>query len=357
VSNETRDVLRAWRSLEGGGRPVLLATLVRTAGSSYRRAGARLLMTEDRWIAGGISGGCLEGDLLRKAWWRTADCPVASLEYDSTDEDDSLAFSLGCRGKLSLLIERLSSDDPTHPLRFIERCFAKHTTGAIATVIRGATSVGRRLLRDRRGTVACTVTNERLVPAIERAALAAIESGESSELACDHTDVFIEVIQPPRPVVVFGTNYDVLPLVEHAKCVGWDVTLVARREAPSTRLRFALADRVLVGSAEDIPIDRHTAVVVMTHNFETDRDILRSVLFSHAPYIGVLGPRVRTERLLVELARSGVTPTAAQLARIHAPIGLDLGSDGPSEIALSIVAEIQASLSRRSGRSLSQVNP
>ncbi|WP_394823896.1 XdhC family protein [Pendulispora albinea] len=367
--NETQELLRSWHSLEDGGERMILATLVRTGGSSYRRAGARMLMTEQRWLAGGISGGCLEGDLLRKAWWHTEGGRTSRIAYDTTGDDDDVrgGFGLGCNGRLELLLEQLSTDDPVHPLRFIERCFTAREPGAMATIVRTGhleSNLGQRLLYDGTGRIACNIADSKLAASIERAAASALEREHSVHLTLDaagapcadgEIDVFVEVILPPRPLVVFGANYDVRAVVRQAKCVGWEVTVVARRMSAEAREGLALADRIVMGSPADVAIGHRTAVLVMTHNYESDRAILESVLPSPAPYIGILGPRARAERLLSEILRAGAGVTRAQLARVRAPVGLDLGADGPAEIALSMIAEIQSAMADGSARPLSEV--
>ncbi|WP_394831192.1 XdhC family protein [Pendulispora rubella] len=354
--NETRDLVRTWRSLEDGGEPMLLATLIRTAGSSYRRPGARMLMSQRRWLAGGISGGCLEDDLLRKAWWYTSSGRARRIEYDTMGdaEDAGAGFGLGCDGRLELLLEHLLSTDPVHPLRFIEHCFAAGEPGVMATVVRGDEGLGHRWLRDAHGWTACNMADERWKAEIERAAATALESERSMYLTLDAADVFVEVVLPPRPLVVFGSNYDVVPVIEQAKCVGWDVSVVARRASEGARERCARADAFVVAAPADIRIGRRTAVLVMTHNYESDLEILKSILPSPAPYVGILGPRTRTDRLLSDVLRAGVSVSPAQLQRVRAPVGLDLGAHGPADIALAMIAEIQSVMSQRSARPLSE---
>jgi hypothetical protein len=151
--HETLHLLQQWRSLERAGEAILLATLVRTEGSTYRRAGARMLMTAERWHAGGISGGCVEDDILRKAWWRTTDA--------------------GVLGRLELLIERLRSDDPVHPLAFIERCFDERRPGTMATIV-GGDGLGRRVLVSPDGRVVTSVDSPALASRIAELALGAL---------------------------------------------------------------------------------------------------------------------------------------------------------------------------------------
>jgi xanthine dehydrogenase accessory factor len=175
-------------------------------------------------------------------------------------------------------------------------------------------------------------------------------------------EVVHEVVPPPRPIVIFGGNYDALPVARFAHALGWDVTLVERRPLlGASHAEFSQHARVLTGRANDalsrLPLTPRTAAVVMTHNYEEDRALLRGLIASSVRYIGMLGPRRRTDRLLGELAASGTVLDGAARARIHGPVGLDLGARAPEEIALSIIAEVQAVTADRSGRSLTEIVP
>src|SRR5271165_3087370 len=182
---ELRRIAEAWRELKRQSQPALLATVVQTAGSTYRRPGARLLMSEERWLAGGISGGCLEGEVLKKAWWRTREGPVV-VTYDSTTTDDevSWSFGLGCNGKVDVLQERVLPDStPTHPLDFLVDRLAARRPGVLVTVFRAGTSsrarLGQRLLLDEAG-VRTDVTDGVLRKHLQAAAAAALAAGRSS---------------------------------------------------------------------------------------------------------------------------------------------------------------------------------
>jgi xanthine/CO dehydrogenase XdhC/CoxF family maturation factor len=364
--SELQQLISAWDLVEGRGGQAVLATLVKTSGSTYRRPGARMLMGEDRRLAGAISGGCLEGDLARKAWWHTSDGQATIVRYDSTSEDDEVrsGFGLGCNGTLDVLLERLLPGSDAHPLAFVRRCHAAREPGVMATVISssldGGVCVGERLMYRERGTIASTICDRALASSVEGDARAALATGESSHRVYGGgaIELFVEAILPPRPLVIFGNGFDVAPLLELAKQLGWHVTIVEARASPAAR--FAAADRILVAPAsalEHVPLDARTAVVIMSHNYERDLAVLARALPSPAPYVGILGPRTRTERLLHDLARAGVPVTRRQRSRLHGPVGLDLGAEGPVEIALAIVAEVQAVLARRTGASLQEALP
>jgi len=368
--NELEQLVHAYAPLEQRGEEAVLATLVKTSGSTYRRPGARMLMTEGRWLAGAISGGCLEGDLLRKAWWRTAGGQPTLVHYDSTtdaDEEVRWGFGLGCNGTLDVLLERLTPGADANPLPFVRRWQVAREAGVLATVIRAApdtaAQVGARLVWSGGAILASTLTDDSLRASVAEEARSALAKERSIHRTyrAGTIELFLEVCLPSRPLVIFGGGYDVLPLVQLARQLGWHVTVVDDKPSLAARARLADADRILVvvaGELHRLSLDGRAAVVIMTHNYDRDLEVLRRVLPSPVPYVGILGPRKRTDRLLQDLSRLGPPPpTDAQLARLHGPVGLDLGAEGPVEIALSVVAEIQSALARRAGTSLRDAQP
>jgi xanthine/CO dehydrogenase XdhC/CoxF family maturation factor len=210
--------------------------------------------------------------------------------------------------------------------------------------------------------VTCDIADAGLAALIEEDARRAVETGRSGPrtypFPSGAAEVFLEVIGPPTPLVIFGAGHDAAPVVRLAKELGWRVTLVDSRPAFATSGRFPSADEVVVSSPEAIPgrvrLDRDTAALLMTHNYHQDRKLLEVLLPSPVRYLGVLGARSRTEQLLADLRGEGMTWSQAQLARLHAPVGLDIGTEGPEGIAIAVLAEIQAVLAGRSGGFLRQ---
>ncbi len=362
---ELRRIAEAWVDLRRRGETALLATVVETAGSTYRRPGARLLMSQDRWLAGGISGGCLEGEVLKKAWWRTREGPLV-LSYDATNTDDevSWSFGLGCNGRVEVLQERVGPERTlTHPLDFIVGCLERRTSGVMVTVFRvGRTAtarVGQRLLLDEAG-VRSDVKDVALSEKLRADAEAALGSGRTAVHRYGNAeaavDALVEVLRPPRPLFIFGNGQDAVPLVRLAAELGFHVTLVANRPTGVPADAFREADAVLTATPETaaakVALTEDAAVVVMTHNLLHDRGFLRFALESECAYVGALGPRARTEQMLAELAQQGLVLTEAHRRRLHSPTGLDLGGEQSEEIALAIVGEVLASASAREGASL-----
>ncbi|RYG65522.1 XdhC/CoxI family protein [bacterium] len=326
---EHQDLIREWRALPLG-TPAILATVVATRGSTYRKPGARMLITEDRWLAGSISGGCLESDIVHTAWERTKDGP-AIVEYDATAEDDILlGFGLGCSGATTVLMTRLPADGGV--LAFLERAIADPRGGELDTIIEPGPGFG----------ASCGRLGD--------------ESWQSVEgRFVDGRPTLHERIEGPFPLVVFGAGHDAIPLARLAADLGWRVTVIDGRTTHAIPARFPGAHAVLVAAPrvalEHVTLPPGGAAVLMTHGYTNDLTLLGWLLDSELGYIGALGPVARRERLLGDLEKEDRAPNDAQRARLHAPVGLDLGAKGPEEIALSIVAEILAWRNGRNGGS------
>lgn len=360
---ETTEIVAAWRQAQRDGSEALLATVVEAHGSTYRRAGARMLLTASGWMAGSVSGGCLEGDILQKAWWRTQAGEPALVIYDSTDEDEIVwGFGLGCNGVVQVLLERLVPGDPLNMVDFLARCLDQRAAGVAATVLQsdGASTVtlGGRVLLSATESVT-NIGNPELARDVLRDAQTALAEGGTDTrtyvLAGGHVRVAFERVLPPTPLVIFGAGHDAVPLTRLAKELGWHVSVVDTHSVSAQAQRFPCADRVLSCTPEEaVPaagLDARTAAVVMTHSFPQDSVLLPLLLKSPAAYVGILGPKTRTARLLAQMAGdTALSPEA--LARLHGPIGLDIGADTPEQIALSVVAEVQAVLAGRAGGEL-----
>jgi xanthine dehydrogenase accessory factor len=327
-----------------GADRLLLATVVNVVGSAYRRIGARMLIADDRWMSGSVSGGCLEGDVVRRAWWCTRDGRPALLSYDSTDDEIGWGTGLGCNGLIDLLLQPCGGTDPLDPLSFFGRCLAAEKPGALATVFRSSndrTAVGAQVQIDPDGTLRSTVGDPAVGEALTAGARAALHDGRAEVYSGGGVEALLEAIVPPPHLALFGAGPDAVPVASLAGALGWVVTVCDLAGRARTRGRFSGADQVLLGQAAGdwsgrLGDDgRGVFAVVMSHHYEHDRDTLGALLRSRARYIGVLGPKRRTGRMLSELGMSADE-------RLHAPIGLDLGSETPFEIALAITAEIQA---------------
>ena len=339
-----------------------LATVIEVRGSTYRRPGARMLMTEGSHMVGSISGGCLEADVFERAGQVMASGDPVVVKYDTTSGDDIVwGLGLGCNGLVRVFIERLTQESKLNSITFLAECFRRRQMGVLATVVsvegQVQEKVGTRLMLSQDGNAISHIENSELSASILNDAQEALRNSLSTlklyQLPTGNAEVFIEVIQPPVPLVIFGAGHDAIPVARFASELGWHVTVVDSRQSYATKDRFSLTDAVVLSRPESILehvlVDHRTVAVVMTHNYLYDREILRTLLPFPLRYLGLLGPKSRTERLLQELQEEGITPTPEQLHRLYGPIGLDIGADTPDEIALAIVAEIQAVIANRSG--------
>ncbi|MEP6533942.1 MAG: XdhC family protein [Bryobacteraceae bacterium] len=342
-------ILQMWRSLEGSDRNAVLATVVHVTGSAYRRPGARMLLVPGGRRVGSISGGCLEGEVSKRAWWFTGDGkPVVRVYDTSSDEEAVWEFGLGCNGVVHVLLERMQSPAALEAIEFLAARQSTRSAAAVATVIRAADgfAVGDRLLLDGTSSPAGALAGSSIEDALSEQSADVLRSRESRLVHLGELQVFIEWFGPPQSLLIFGAGHDAVPLTSIAAELGWEVTVADGRPAYVCLERFPGARHAVLlrpdSLLDGIAIDPDTAVVMMTHNYPLDMRLLPRIIAARPRYLGLLGPRVRTERLFAELG----LPLASW---VHGPIGLDIGSNTPSAIALSIAAEIQAALSRRPG--------
>ena len=323
---ELASILKARRRADAS--EAVLATIVKTSGSSYRRAGAHMLIFPNGEIVGSISGGCLEQDVISHAKKMRDGRDSLLLSYDTTQEEDVLfGVGLGCKGMIDIWLESMSRATPM--LDFCETLFRSSEGGVIATEFRGL-NVGNRVFQ--RGTSDLRSS--------------ATKSGSGG------SEVFYELIQPPIRLLIFGAGYDAMPLSHIAKELGFEVCVVDRRPTYASRERFPEADQVLVKTPSEIPdfgITERTAAVVMSHHYISDRDYLRALLQLPLSYLGLMGPQRRAEKMLQEFREEGFLIGDDRLQKLHNPIGLDIGAEGPEEIALSILSEIYSVFAGHNG--------
>jgi len=352
--SELTDVLEAIESLSARGDKLALATIVAVRGSTYRRPGARLLVPEEGELIGNISGGCLENDVADVARIVMREGTARIVSFDLTADDEAVwGWGLGCNGAFELFVE--PADKAAEVAGALRMALEEERPICMVTVLDAdapGVEQGNRLLVHRGGQVEGTLGDDAVDAAATEAALELLER-EKSEVrtlpgSSGEARAFVEVLEPPLRLLVCGAGHDAAPVVRQAAALGWSPVVVDDRREFLNRERFPeAADFVLVERpdqmAEVVPVDERTHVVVMTHNFFRDKEYVLSLLGSPARFIAMLGPRVRTERLLDELRKQeGVEITDADLARIHGPAGLDLGAEGPEEIAAAICAEIVA---------------
>jgi xanthine dehydrogenase accessory factor len=327
--SELTDILDAIEAATARGEPMALATIVATTGSTYRRAGARLFIPAEGDPIGNISGGCLEGDVARIGREVMADGQPRLATFDLTADDDAVwGYGLGCNGAFEILVE------PTAGAVKTADALRQALTGSptcLATTLTGPHAGSHRLKADGAAAAALRDGTPRVVE----------EGGER---------LLYEPILPPLRLVICGAGHDAIPLVRQAAELGWRVTVADVRRALLAHDRFPGAtdfvDADPDAAAGVIGPDDRTAVVLMSHNYLRDIAYLRSFVGAQLAYFGVMGPRGRTEQMLGEIGEP------AAIERLQAPAGLDIGAEGPEEVARAIVAEILAVTNGRAGGQL-----
>ena len=355
---EQKAIVEAFRKTDHNVRKVALATVVRVRGSSYRSPGARMLITDDGKWTGSISGGCLEGDALRKARKVMQDQEPQLVTYDtSEDSNQNLGIGLGCNGIIDVLLEPVNETRPHDPIKLFDKIIGVHEPVGLATVFSNSRFQGEKFLINRNQEVLISFSSESLNSLVMPDVARAFETKRSEVMhyTLDGValEVFVELIQPAISLMIFGGGFDARPVSSLAKSLGWEVTVTDECVAHIAPLFFPTADKLSLCHRDfvdrDFQITPFTACVLMSHNYEYDRDVLRRLLKSPSPYIGILGPRKRFDKMLTEYTREGIHLSGDDLHRVHSPIGLDIGAEAPDEIALSIVAEIQGKFASRSG--------
>jgi xanthine dehydrogenase accessory factor len=372
-----RELLRAAEC----GESVVVASVVRTEGSAYRGVGARMVVRDDESTVGLLSGGCLEGDLVRRSATVRSSGIAEIATYDGRSAEDLIwGLGLGCNGLVEVLLERFGPREAEALGALLSRALDGDTPSVIATVIRSigdeAPEVGARVLvraplhLDRQGEWNQSVLLDAVVADARNGDVSA-RRGLNLQYALAKSDavldatvtahVTFEVVAPTVDVVICGSGPDVIPVARLATMLGWSVTVVDHRPVSLTpRERFGSA-RVVECARSDCLDDvvapaSRSAAIVMSHNYERDLDYLDALGRSGVAYIGMLGPRARTDRLLDDLEARGRRFPEWMRERIYAPIGLDVGGDGAESIALSIIAEISAVMNDRSGSHLREAH-
>ena len=355
--SELQDVLRAIQEGAARGDRMALATIVHVKGSTYRREGARLLVPENGKPVGTISGGCLEGDVREAAVHVIGESRPRLMHFDLTADDEVVwGWGLGCNGVIDVFVE--PAEGAVEAAGAIRQAVDEQRAVVTITVVEAPDGApvrsGMRMLVNPDGTSEGSLGDRDLDRRATDEALGALRE-ESSRLISlgEGARAFVEVLVPPLRLLVCGAGHDAVPLVRFAASLGWRVEVVDDREAFLKPHRFPEAARFVraepIVAAREAGVDDRTYAVVMSHNFLRDKDYLRSLLGTPVPYIGMLGPAARLDRVLAELRREGFEPDPTHLEVVHGPAGLDLGGDGPEEVGWAIVGEILALSKGRAG--------
>lgn len=345
-----RHLIQSFHAWRAAGEPLVLATVYDTAGSTYSKAGHRILLSGSGDYRGLVSGGCLEGDLAERSRGVIASGKAAAVTYDLRDAADELwGLGVGCNGLLRVFLQPLRAANDYQPFAALAECLTGTRPAGVATVVeseRADVEVGATAVADECGerVFGLDGAGGEWLRAAGRAALRSASAHLGVEQGCR---ILYAPLRPIPKLLVLGGGLDAIPLVGMAAELGWVVTVADHRPGYLARGGFERAHRAVPVEpgklAAALALDEFDAVVVMSHHLATDRKYLAELAHVGSRYLGVLGPRARRDRLLRELA--GVAPHLAE--RLKGPVGLPIGADSPESIALSILADLQATLSAR----------
>jgi xanthine/CO dehydrogenase XdhC/CoxF family maturation factor len=337
------------------GEPLVLATVIRTGGSTYAKPGAQMLIAADGEYAGLLSGGCLEGDLREHARTVAATGEGRIVSYDLRSSTDQLfGLGAGCEGAMDILLTRVGAGEYWQPLEYMAAAARRGDTCRVVFVTAS---------RDTAIPLGMNFPDANPPPngsKVDSKILAlrdvAVDTAGNSTIRVRQPDVelFVADAAPPPRLLLLGGGPDTRPVAELASFLGWRVTTVDHRATYLAPGRFPPGTELIETPASELTaavrLDDFAAAVVMSHHLHSDLQYLRALAHSRVPYVGLLGPAARREKLLGDLGEDarGLRP------RLRAPVGLDIGGRAPESIALSIVGEIHAALAGRGGRPFSE---
>ena len=349
-----RDLQNSFAAWREERKPLVLASVFETRGSTYSKSGARMLIAADGSFQGMLSGGCLEGDLAERAMSVLASNTPQCVTYDLGKNDQDLwGLGVGCDGLMRIFLQPLLPEQDYEPFAAICKVLAGDDSGVATTVLGSADGIvaGATLVLHGSEVASFGVPFEYRESLLAASRLASAEKKSTTRMVgagSRRLKVLTARLLPPPRLLILGAGLDAVPVLRLATELGWRATVQDHRPAYVERGDFSAAERVICVPADNLAehaaLDRHDAVIVMSHHLATDRKYLELLAGSQIPYIGLLGPRDRRSRLMEDLGE-----TAKSLEyRLHGPAGYDIGADGPASIALSILAEVHAELKKGS---------
>jgi len=357
---EIRAIIAAYDKIDRLQTRAALAVVVAVKGSSYRRTGARMLVLDNGNWTGGISGGCLEGDALKRARIAINKSEATLITYDTSEDDPhQIGVGLGCNGIIDVLFCPLDFNDPNNPIEILKKCVkANRETHTLITITdtkgeffglqkgfsfqyHDSSSLYKLESKNLQKSINQQIISQK---STQKSGISTIQTEDGKSLT-----IFIELLAPEIHVVLMGHQYDVYPMCRLLKEIGWRITIIANPMKLNAKIMAFVDELRSPEDFQNMLIDELTAIILMSHNFKTDKINLSKALATTAGYIGMLGPKVRAQKIWAELAAEGREISTAEMKRIHAPAGLDIGAVSPEEIALSIAAGIRAVFAERDG--------
>jgi len=351
---EIRQIIEFYDRYKAEGLKMALASVVQIEESSYRRIGARMLICENGQWTGGISGGCLEGDALRRSQKAIYKGESSIVTYDTMEDDQNqIGIGLGCNGKIEVLLNPLDNEDAENEVEKLRMIVQNNQPAILLKIIKCSDSqwVGKTKSINEIGTKSFFggIPETEILNATTQVRL----SRRPQILQFENSDglgieVLVEYLRPETRLIIVGDNYDVLSMIGVAYELGWELHIVGRKRKMSKALHNKCSNFYEYEEIEKLQIDEFTAVVLMTHDFNWDKKLLPHIIKAAPAYIGMLGPKKRAEKMNEDLNEVDLS----NISFFHSPVGLDIGAESPEEIAISIAAEIIAVMRDRKGHML-----
>lgn len=356
---EIEKIIKSYDTTDWTSEKAALGTVVKVEESAYRRVGARIYVSSNgNWI-GGISGGCLEGDALKRAQIAINKNKSSIVVYDTMDDDShQIGVGLGCNGRIEVLFTPIDPSDSNNPIEFLKTITSTRKTEVLLQCLShnsdrddlintffpvGAldelSKVTGLQISDLKSAIN-TSKHKR------KSKVFNLENDEGLKF-----EMLVELIHPKIKVICIGDNYDVNAFTSIVEELGWEIHVAGKIRKLSKEVFQTAASVYTYEEARNIEVDDYTAVILMSHDYKTDLSLLKHFITKDVPYIGLLGPKKRMQKMQSEISEQEEVDLNS-LPNLYAPVGLDIGAESPEEIALSIVSEIVATLRKREGRSL-----
>lgn len=349
---EIRKIISEYDKLDHNKEKVALASVVSVEASAYRRIGARMLVRSNGMWTGGISGGCLEGDALKQSLNAIYKNESSIIVYDTMEDDNNqIGVGLGCNGRIEVLLTPIDPNDPNNEIELLRSILNAENPSIIAKVISGDKELlaKSKLVNHQDDPLQfLDINNSELKRSIQTVLqkksprIFDLKSGE------ENIKVLLEFIRPETRLIIVGDNYDVNAMANVAHTLGWEIWVVGRLKKLSKELVGKVKRVISFEDHKKVKTHDYTAVVLMSHDYKWDMTILQHFLNESPPYIGMLGPKKRFEKMDKELSDFDL----ASIDFIHSPTGLEIGAESPEEISHSIASEIIAVFRQKKGLSL-----
>ncbi|MFK8068064.1 MAG: XdhC family protein [Gammaproteobacteria bacterium] len=355
MSNKLANIYHHIKATPGN---YVLATIIETMGSTYQKAGARMLISESGEFIGLLGGGCFESDLHEHAKAVLNSGKPNVVFYDMRSPEDAIwGLGLGCNGAVRVLLQPLKAESLYSPFDQFEGEVEENGSGVLITICRSDHvdySPGySSFLKNNNTLVASLPSHNQFIKKAQQV----IEQNKPALIEHDIDDkkisVFYDLLKPPFKLLIIGAGPDALPMTRFAKLLGWHITVVDHRAGFVNESRFPDVDVLLnlipADLNQGLGLDQFDAMILMTHNMDYDERYFKQIVDCNIPYIGLLGPAKRRDRLLDSLDEKAVQIES----QVYGPTGLDIAAQTPEEIALSVIAEIQAVTRNHDGGMLS----